>query len=169
MLGIIPAETNYSRVPRPSHCQRWPASPYVPIILSYKSSKIALEYDLTLPSINASPPATTKIYVGLRGWGRQPTINPSTVGSVTIVVPGVEGVVVVFPATLDSAVVTIGGMLVAVYRTAQERFGGHHSEYGESRRWGQADLLANTQNPIAIEEFLGKILVGWHLIGSVNE
>jgi len=63
---------------------------------------------------------------------------------VTIVVPGVEGVVVVFPATLDSAVVTIGGMLVAVYRTAQERFDGHHSEYGESRRCGQADLLANT-------------------------
>ena len=33
-------------------------------------------------------------------------MNPSTVGSMGIVVPGLEKVVVVFPATLDSAVVS---------------------------------------------------------------
>jgi hypothetical protein len=41
-------------------------------------------------------------------------MNPRTVGSMPIVVPGLERVIVVFPATLDSAVVTVGDVLVAV-------------------------------------------------------
>jgi len=37
-----------------------------------------------------------------------------------IVVPCVEIVVIVFPATFDSAVVTIGDVLIAVHRPARE-------------------------------------------------
>ena len=47
-------------------------------------------------------------------------MNPSTVGSMAIVVPGLNMVIVVFPATLDSAVVTVGDVPVALYRAVQE-------------------------------------------------
>ena len=47
-------------------------------------------------------------------------MNPSTVGSMAIVVPGLKMVIVVFPATLDSAVVIVGDVPVAVYRAVQE-------------------------------------------------
>jgi len=43
-------------------------------------------------------------------------ITPSTVGPMTIVVPGVERVVVVFPATLNSEVVRVGDLIVSGYR-----------------------------------------------------
>jgi len=91
---------------------------------------------------------------------QQPAMNPSTVGSIAIVVPGVERVVVVFPATLDSNVVTVGDVLVAVYRALQESAFNHYGEFGgrrgvEGRRIlplsYQADVKANTYTP-AIEE-----------------
>jgi len=41
-------------------------------------------------------------------------MNPSTVGSMVIVVPGLERVVVILPATLDSGVVKVSDMLVGV-------------------------------------------------------
>jgi len=47
-------------------------------------------------------------------------MNPTTVGSVTIIVPSVERVVIVFPATLDSAVVMVGDVLVAVHHPVRE-------------------------------------------------
>jgi len=87
-------------------------------------------------------------------------MNPNTVGSMAIVVPGLERVVVVFPATLDSAVVTVGDVLVAVYRAVQESAIEHHGESGvksaiEGRKSfsasGQADLTANVYTPV-IEE-----------------
>jgi len=87
-------------------------------------------------------------------------MNPSTVGSMPIVVPGLERVVVAFPATLDSAVVTVCDVLVAVYRAVQESAFERHGEFGaerasEGRRSfpasGQADLTANAYTP-TIEE-----------------
>jgi hypothetical protein len=47
-----------------------------------------------------------------------------------IVVPGLERVVVIFPATLDGAVVTVSDVLVAVYRAAQESALEHHGDFG---------------------------------------
>jgi len=87
-------------------------------------------------------------------------MNPSTVGSIAIVVPGLERVVVVFPATLDSDVVTVGDVFVAVYRALQESAFNYYGEFGgrrgvEVRRnlplSYQADVKANTYTP-AIEE-----------------
>ena len=78
----------------------------------------------------------------------------------TIFVPGLERVVVAFPATLDSDVVTVGDVLVALYRAMQESAIEHHGRFGvkrsvEGRRnfraSGQADLTENTYTP-AIEE-----------------
>jgi len=46
-------------------------------------------------------------------------MNPSAVGSMTISVPGLERVVVVFPAALDGCVVTVGDVLDAVYRAVR--------------------------------------------------
>ena len=87
-------------------------------------------------------------------------MNPSTVGSMTIVVPGLERVVVVLPYTLDSNVVTVSDVLIAVYRVVQESAFEHHGEFRakraiEGRREflasGQADLRANVYIP-TIEE-----------------
>ena len=50
------------------------------------------------------------------GGNRQPCMSPSMIGSMTIVVPGVERAVVVFPATLESAVVTVDDVLFTVHR-----------------------------------------------------
>ena len=82
----------------------------------------------------------------------------------TIVVPGLERVIVVFPATLDSDVVTVGDVLVAVYSAVQELAAGRHIESAskrgiEGRRdWPtsrQADFKSNTDTTMVIEE-LGK-------------
>ena len=87
-------------------------------------------------------------------------MNPSTIGSMTMVVPGLERVVVVFPTTLDSDVVTVGDVLVAVYCAVQESAFEHHTEFGAKRgvegrknlpAWGPADLTANAYT-LAIEE-----------------
>jgi hypothetical protein len=50
-----------------------------------------------------------------------------------IVVPGLERVVVIFPATLDGAVVTVSDVLVAVYRAAQESALEHHGNFSAKR------------------------------------
>ena len=76
---------------------------------------------------------------------------------------GSERVVVVFPATLDTAVVTAGNMPVAVYRGVQESAFETHREFGAKRAIkrrkfaasGQADLMANAYAP-AIEETGGE-------------
>jgi hypothetical protein len=90
-------------------------------------------------------------------------MNPSTVGSMTIVVPSLERVVVIFSTTLDGAVVTVGNVLIAVYRVAQESAFERHGEFGakhaiEGRRnlpaSGQADSTVNAYTP-AFEK-LGK-------------
>ena len=61
------------------------------------------------------------------------------------------------PATLDSAVVTVGDVLIAVYRSVQESAVERHGEFGaeptiEGRRQfpvsGQTDLKANVYTPI---------------------
>jgi len=49
-----------------------------------------------------------------------------------IVVPGLEGVVVVFPTTLDNAVVTVSDVIVAVHRAVQQSAFEHHREFTES-------------------------------------
>ena len=85
-------------------------------------------------------------------------MNPSTVGSMTIVMSGLARVIVVFPAKLDSGVVTVGDVLVAVYRAVKESAIARHKERGgiEGRRdWPasrQAELTANTNTTMVIEE-----------------
>jgi hypothetical protein len=142
-----------------------PALADVPIsvnpLLSYNPSKVSLEYDLRLPPITADLPPTAKAHASRRDWRQQPAMNPSTVGSMTIVVPGVEtAVVVVFPATLDSDVVTVGDVLVAVYRAIQESAIQYYGEFGAKcgaegtshcPASGQANLTANAYTP-TIEE-----------------
>jgi hypothetical protein len=73
-----------------------------------------------------------------------------------------ERVVVVFPATLESAVVTVGDVLVSVYHAVQRSAIEYHGEFCakraiEGRRKfpasGQADLTANVHTP-AVEELL---------------
>lgn len=80
----------------------------------------------------------------------------------TIVVPGLGRVIVVFPATLDSSVVTVGDVLVAVYRTVQESGTAHHEDRGVKygvEGWGdwpasrQAELSVNANTAMVIEEF----------------
>ena len=111
-----------------------PALADVPIsvnpLLVYNPSNVTLEYDLRLPPITAHLPPTTKTHASHRDWKQQPAMNPSLVGSMPIVVPGLDRVVVVFPATLDSAVVTVGDVLVAVYRAVQESAFERHGEFG---------------------------------------
>ena len=60
-------------------------------------------------------------------------MNPSTVGSMTIVVPGLGRAIVVLPATSDNNVVTVSDVLVAVYRAVQESSIEHHGEFGAKR------------------------------------
>jgi hypothetical protein len=97
-----------------------PALADIPIsvnpVLSYTPSKIVLEYELSLPPSTARLPPTTKTHVGRWDWRRQPAMDPSTVGSMTIRVPGLERLVVVFPATLESTVITVDDVLIAVHR-----------------------------------------------------
>ena len=57
------------------------------------------------------------------------------VGSMTIIVPGVERVVVALPARLDSDVVRVGHMIVCVYRAVWEWIVERHGEFGG--RWGE--------------------------------
>jgi len=63
-------------------------------------------------------------------------MNPSMVGSMMIVVPGVERVVIVFPAMLDGAEVPVGDVLrvVAVHRPVREWASERHDDSG----WGKA-------------------------------
>jgi len=102
---------------------------YVNPLLSYHPFKVALEYDLRLPPITAYLPPTAKAHSSHRDWRQQAAMNPSTVGSMTIIVPGFERVVVVFPATPDD-VVKVGDVLVAVYCAMQESDMEHYGEFG---------------------------------------
>ena len=97
-----------------------------------------------------------------REWRKQPAMNPSTVGSMTIVVPGVERAIVVFPATLDSAVVTVGDVLLAVHRAMRGWVVERHDEFGVKRRvegrrndrnWGQGERTGNGYSANRMEEF----------------
>ena len=126
-----------------------PALADIPIsvnpVLSYTSSNIVLEYELRLPPSTAHLPPITKIHASHWDWRRQPAMNPSTVGSMTIRVPGLERLVVVFPATLDSAVVTVDDVLIAVHRAVQasamelrREFG---TKYGQINRPGSSPLI----------------------------
>jgi len=130
-----------------------PALADVPIsinpLLSYNPSKVTLEYDLRLPPITAHLLTNTRTLCGKPDWRQQSAMKPSTVGSMTIVVPGLGRAIVVFPATSDSGVVTISDVLVAVYRAVQESSIEQHGAYGakggaEERKdfsaWRQADL-----------------------------
>ena len=128
--------------------------------LAYNASKVTLEYDLRLPPIVAHLPPTTKAHANHRDRRQQPAMNPSMVGSMAIIVPGLERVVVVFLATLDSEVVTVDDVLVAVYHAVQESAIEHHGEFGAKRAiqgrrtfvaWGQADLKDNTYIPVVEE------------------
>ena len=60
-------------------------------------------------------------------------MNPSTVGSMTVVLPGLGRPIIVLPATSDSDVVTVSDVLVAVYRAVQESSIEHHGEFGAKR------------------------------------
>jgi len=133
---------------------------YVNPLLSYNPCKVALEYDLRLPPITAHLPPTT-MHVGQQDWRRQPAMNPSTVGSMAVVVPGLGRLIVVFPALLDSSVVTVGDVLVAVYRAVEQSGIEHHGKVSarpgaDGRKgWsasGQARFQGNTNTSIAIEE-----------------
>ena len=63
-------------------------------------------------------------------------MNPSTEGSMMIVVPGVERGVIVFPATLDSAVVTVGDVILAVHRVIRGWVVEHHDGFDVERGEG---------------------------------
>jgi hypothetical protein len=88
-------------------------------------------------------------------------MNPSTVGSMAVVVPGLGRLIVVFPAVLDSDVVTVGDVFVAVYRAVQESDIEHHGNVGTKRGadgrkdWSasrQAELKANANTNTVIGE-----------------
>jgi hypothetical protein len=134
---------------------------YVNPLLSYNPSKVVLDYDLRLPPTTAHLPPTTRMHIGQQGWRQQPAMNPSTVGSMAIVVPGLGRLIVVFPAMLDSSMVTVGDVLVAVYRAVQESVIEYHGKVGskhgadERKDWSasrQAELKANPNTNIVIQE-----------------
>jgi len=67
----------------------------------------------------------------------------------------------VIPDKLNSAVVTAGDVLVAVYCTEQERVGGHHGEYGKTPR---------TPSPLKnLVKTTGGVAFARVMINSVNE
>jgi len=68
------------------------------------------------------------MHVGQQDRRQEPSTNPSTVGSLTIIVPGLGRVIVAFPDTSDSGLVTVGDMLFAVSRVVQESSIEHHGE-----------------------------------------
>jgi len=63
----------------------------------------------------------------------------------TIRVPGLERLGVGFPATLDSAVVTVDDVLIAVHRAVQamamELLGGLGTKYGQRRIPGSSPMI----------------------------
>jgi len=126
-----------------------PALADIPIsvnpVLSYTPSKVVLEYELSLPPSTARLPPTTKTHVSHWDWRRQPAMDPGTVGSMTIRVPGLERLVVVFPATLDSTVVTVDDVLIAVHRavraSAMELHRGFGTKYGQRSIPGSSPMI----------------------------
>jgi len=135
-----------------------PALAGIPIsvhsVLSYTPSKVVLEYDLSMPPSTARLPSISNAHISCWDRRRQPAMNPSTVGSMTIRVPGLERVVVVFPATLDSRVVTVGDVLDAVHhavqtsaiehreRAAQRQNNWRGSGQGDMARWVAEEYVA---------------------------
>ncbi|KIM38665.1 hypothetical protein M413DRAFT_447632 [Hebeloma cylindrosporum] len=99
-------------------------------MLSYTPSKVVLEYNLNFPPSTARILPTTTTDDAPRDWRQQPAMDPSTVGSMTIMVPGLERFVVVFPATSDSDIVTVDDVLIAVHRAVQASATGSSMEYG---------------------------------------
>ena len=75
-------------------------------------------------------------------------MSRSTVGSMTIVLPGLGKVIVVFPATPVSGVVTIGDMLVAVYLVIHESCIEHHGEFCEIWWRGEAKSSSITSSRV---------------------
>jgi hypothetical protein len=65
----------------------------------------------------------------------------------TIRVPGLERLVVVFPATLDSAVVTVDDVLIAVHRAVQASAIELHSRGGT--KYGQRSILGSSPRILA--------------------
>ena len=123
-----------------------PALADIPIsvnpVLSYTPSKIVLEYNLSMPPSTARVPHNSH-----REWVRQPAMDPSTVGSMTIKVPGLERLVVVFPSTLDSAVVTVDDVLIAVHRAVQAS--GTELYVGFGTKSGQRTILGSCPTSLA--------------------
>jgi hypothetical protein len=85
-----------------------------------------------------------------------------------ILVPGLERVVVM----QDSTVVTVGDVLVTVYRAVQESAFEHHGDFATQRgvrrrrnfpAWGQADLMVNMYTPAIKELGEDHWWVGLHL------
>ena len=74
-------------------------------------------------------------------------MDPNTVGSMTIKVPGLERLVVVFPATLDNAVVTVDDVLIAMHRAVQASVMELHSEFGT--KYGQRSALESSPRILA--------------------
>ena len=128
-----------------------PALADIPIsvnpVLLCTPSKIALEYNLSLPPSTARLLLSTKVYIGRRDWRRQPAMDPSTVGSMTIKVPGLERLVVVFPSTLESAVVTVGDVLIALHHAVQASGIELHVGFGE--KYGQRTILGSSPMSLA--------------------
>ena len=123
---------------------------------------MTLEYDLNQSPMTGRLPRTTKMHIDHRDWKEQPAMNPSTVGSITIVVPGVERAAVVFPATLDSTVVMVGDVLLAVHRPMRGWVVERHDEFGvgycvegrrNDRNQGQGERTGNGYSANGIEGF----------------
>ena len=128
-----------------------PALADIPIsvnpVLSYTPSKIVLEYNLDLPPSTARLLPSTKVHIGRREWRQQPAMDPSTVGSMTIKVPGLERLVVVFPSTLYSAVVTVDDVLIAVHHAVQAS--GIGPRVGFGTKYGQRTILGSSPMSLA--------------------
>ncbi|KIM38664.1 hypothetical protein M413DRAFT_12596 [Hebeloma cylindrosporum] len=119
-----------------------PALADIPIfvnpVLAYNPSKIVLEYNLGLPPSTACLLPTTATDDAHQDWRQQPAMDPNTVGSMTIMVPGLERFVVVFPATSNSDIVTVDDVLIAVHRAVQAAAMELHREFGTT--YGERDL-----------------------------
>jgi len=78
----------------------------------------------------------------------------------TIVVPGVERAVVVFPATLESAVVTVDDVLFTVHRVNRGSVVGRHDEFGVER-----GVEGRRHNPSGRR---GKITANWYNTNGIE-
>ncbi|KAF9554566.1 hypothetical protein CPC08DRAFT_727057 [Agrocybe pediades] len=126
-----------------------------------------LVYDLTKSPLTAFLIPGMKAFLPNPKWRELPAMQPPTVGSLTIRVPGVPSPVVVLPASRWTTVVTIWDVICAVHRALATtsvdvlRQVNERANYGDTWRNKQDTDIGQAELTLAIQRYFRTARIWW--------